>query len=65
MKASGFRWTAWWYAAIALGFVLLAINRAIVGEKLWLIVIRVVIATGFAILAAFEFVGKGKKSTRK
>src|SRR5690242_18624073 len=38
------RWMAWWYSAIALGFVLLAINRAIIGEKLWLIGVRVVIA---------------------
>jgi hypothetical protein len=46
---------AWWYSAIALGFVLLAINRAIVGEKLWLIGVRVVIALGFAMLAIMEF----------
>ena len=49
------RWMAWWYSAIALGFVLLAVNRAIIGEKLWLIGVRVVIALGFAILAFMEF----------
>ena len=49
------RWMAWWYCAIALGFALLAVNRAIVGEKLWLIGVRVVIALGFAILAFMEF----------
>ncbi|MFL6353235.1 MAG: hypothetical protein ACJ74Z_15505 [Bryobacteraceae bacterium] len=48
-------WMGWWYSAIALGFALLAINRAIVGEKLWLIGVRVVIALGFAALAAMEF----------
>jgi len=53
------RWMAWWYSAISLGFVLLAINRAIIGEKLWLIGVRVVIALGFATLAFMEFRAKG------
>lgn len=55
MRRLNSRWMAWWYAAIALGFALLAINRAIVGEKLWLIGVRVVIALGFAVLALMEF----------
>ena len=41
---------AWWYFTIALGFLLLAINKVLVGEKLWLIAIRVAIALGFAAL---------------
>jgi tetrahydromethanopterin S-methyltransferase subunit C len=45
---------AWWYFAIAAGFVLLAINRALTGEKTWLIVIRLVIAAGFAALGYAE-----------
>jgi hypothetical protein len=44
------RWFAWWYFTIALGFVLLAVNRALVGEKAWLIALRLVIAGGFAAL---------------
>jgi hypothetical protein len=52
------RWFAWWYSAIALGFVLLAISRALAGEKLWLVAIRLIIAAGFGILAAFEFHAK-------
>jgi hypothetical protein len=55
MRRLSSRWMAWWYSAIALGFVLLAINRAIVGEKLWLIGVRVVIALGFGTLALMEF----------
>ncbi|MGI8960968.1 MAG: hypothetical protein ACR2IV_14635 [Bryobacteraceae bacterium] len=55
MRRLNSRWMAWWYAAIALGFALLAIDRAIVGEKLWLIGVRVVIALGFAALAVMEF----------
>ena len=35
--------------------VLLAINRAIYGERVWLVGLRLVIAAGFAVLAAFEF----------
>jgi hypothetical protein len=54
MRRLNARWMAWWYFAIALGFVLLAINRAMMGEKLWLIGVRVVIALGFAILAVGE-----------
>jgi hypothetical protein len=59
MRRLNSRWMAWWYTTIALGFALLAINRAIVGEKLWLIGVRIVIALGFAALAVMEFRTKG------
>jgi hypothetical protein len=55
MRRLSSRWMAWWYFAIALGFALLAINRAITGGKLWLIGIRIIIALGFGALAAMEF----------
>lgn len=45
---------AWWYFTIALGFLLLAINRMLFGEKTWLIVLRLVIAAGFAALGYME-----------
>jgi hypothetical protein len=60
MGRGRFRWSAWWYAAIALGFLLLAVSRAIQGDKLWLVALRVIIAAGFAILAVFEFRAKGR-----
>jgi hypothetical protein len=41
---------AWWYFAIAAGFVLLAINRWMVGERMWLIMLRFAIAAGFLLL---------------
>jgi hypothetical protein len=41
---------AWWYFAIAAGFVLLAINRWLVGERMWLIMLRFAIAAGFLLL---------------
>ncbi len=62
MRQNQSRWFAWWYSAISLGFVLLAVNRAIVGEKAWLVGIRLIIAAGFAVLAMLEFKTKGKKS---
>lgn len=55
MRRRRSRLLAWWYVAIAIGFALLAIVHAIFGDKLWLIAIRVVLALGFATLAAFEF----------
>jgi hypothetical protein len=62
MRLSGFRWMAWWYTAIAVAFLLLAISRAITGEKPWLIGVRLIISAGFAILAAFEFKAKRKRN---
>ena len=41
---------AWWYFAIAAGFILLAINRMLVGERMWLIILRFGIAVGFLLL---------------
>ena len=48
------RFYAWWYFTIAIGFLLLAINKALIGEKAWLIVLRVVIAAGFGVLGYAE-----------
>ena len=52
------RMVAWWYGAIAMGFLLLAVNRAILGERPWLIGVRLVIAAGFAALSTMEFRAK-------
>jgi hypothetical protein len=46
---------AWWYLTIALGFLLLAVNKALTGEKAWLVALRFVIAAGFAALGYAEF----------
>jgi hypothetical protein len=53
---------AWWYSAIAVGFALLAIDHIVIGDKPWLIGIRVVIALGFGFLAFTEF--RAKKRDR-
>jgi len=55
------RWFAWWYFAIALGFLLLAINKALTGEKAWLIALRSVIALGFAALGYAELRSSARK----
>jgi hypothetical protein len=45
----------WWYLTIALGFLFLAVNKALTGEKVWLVALRFVIAVGFAALGYAEF----------
>ena len=52
---------AWWYVAIAIGFALLAIDHILLGDKPWLIGVRVVIAAGFGLLAYMEFHAKDRK----
>jgi hypothetical protein len=49
---------AWWYFAIAAGFVLLAINRWMLGERTWLIFLRFAIAAGFLILGSLTWRAK-------
>ena len=41
---------AWWYFAIAAGFMLLGINRWLLGDLLWLVILRFGIAAGFLVL---------------
>jgi TM2 domain-containing membrane protein YozV len=41
---------AWWYFAIAAGFLLLDIHRLLLGESMWPILLRLAIAVGFALL---------------
>jgi hypothetical protein len=57
-----FPWMGWWYAAIALGFALLALQHLVTGDKFWLVGVRLIIAVGFALLAAMEF--KARKLKR-
>lgn len=47
-------WFAWWYVCIAAGFLLLAVRQIVVGGLTIGIVIRIVIALGFAALAYSE-----------
>jgi hypothetical protein len=61
MQRNEIRWMAWWYTAIAVGFALLAIDHLLVGDKPWLIAVRVVIALGFGFLAYMEFRAKTRK----
>jgi len=49
---------AWWYFAIAAGFALLAINRWMLGERMFLVVLRFGIAVGFLILGVLTWRSK-------
>ena len=51
------RFYAWWYFSIGAGFLLLALNKALTGERPWFIVIRFLIAIGFAALGYAELRG--------
>jgi hypothetical protein len=50
----------WWYYAISLGFLLLAINRWMLGEHWPLIVLRLAISGGFLWLGWFTL-GQAKR----
>jgi hypothetical protein len=48
------RW-GWWYRSIGFGFLLLAIVHLLQGAGLWAIVLRIVVAVGFVLLASMQF----------
>ncbi|HZT36981.1 MAG TPA: hypothetical protein VFA28_03720 [Bryobacteraceae bacterium] len=48
----------WWYVAIGAGFLLLAVNRILVGGEGWLIALRLVISGGFFVLGYLELRAK-------
>jgi hypothetical protein len=48
------RW-GWWYLSIGFGFLLLAIVHLLQGAGLWAIVLRIVVAVGFVLLASMQF----------
>ena len=58
MRLNQIRWLAWWYLAIAVGFVLLAIDHMIIHDKAWLIGVRLILAAGFGLLSRMEFTKK-------
>jgi hypothetical protein len=48
----------WWYITIGIGFLLLGVDRLILGGVPWLIAIRFVIAAGFVLLGYLELRSK-------
>lgn len=54
----GKSWLAWWYSAIAAGFLLLAIDHVITRDRPLLIGVRFILAIGFGLLAYMEFNAK-------
>jgi hypothetical protein len=52
---------AWWYFAIALGYILLAINQGFISRSAWGVILRLVIAAGFAALGYIELRSRVRK----
>ena len=50
----------WWYVTIGAGFLLLSINRILVGGSAWLIALRLLISAGFFLLGYLELHAKLK-----
>lgn len=44
------RFYGWWYVSIGIGFALLGIRSLLLGGKLWLTLLRWIIAAGFLAL---------------
>jgi hypothetical protein len=65
MTRSIARWIPWWYAAIAVGFLLLAIVHLLSRDKWWLVAIRLVIAGGFGFLSWMEIHSKDRRSKQE
>jgi hypothetical protein len=61
MRTFNRKWFAWWYLTIAAGYLLLAIANGLQGGSAGGVLLRVVIAVGFAALAVFEFRTRGRK----
>ena len=61
MRNSVRRWFAWWYLAIAAGYVLLAAATGLRGGTKGAILLRLAIAAGFSGLAVIEFRGLSRK----
>ena len=55
------RFFAWWYFAIALGYTLLAINQGFISRSAWGVILRLVIAAGFAALGYMELRSRVRK----
>ena len=55
MRGFQSKYWGWWYLSIGIGFLLLAIVNTMRGARLAAIVIRIVIAIGFALLSWMQF----------
>jgi len=55
------RFFAWRYFTIALGYTLLAINQGFISRSAWGVILRLVIAAGFAALGCMELRSRVRK----
>jgi hypothetical protein len=53
-KRRGSALLGWWYLSIGAGFFLLGLNRLVVGDALWGVLLRWLIAGGFLVLGGWE-----------
>ncbi len=44
----------WWYISIGVGFLLLGLNRILLHDRFWAVLIRWLIAVGFLALGCME-----------
>jgi hypothetical protein len=59
------RLLGWWYIFIGAAFFVLGLFRLIIGERLWLVLLRLVVAAGFCALGYYQLrsaAGKGKET---
>jgi hypothetical protein len=55
MRGFESKYWCWWYIAIGIGFLLLAVVNTIRGAPLAAIIVRIVIAVGFELLGWMQF----------
>ena len=55
MRGFQSKYWGWWYLSIGFGFLLLAIVHLLQGARLGAVVLRVVVAIGFVLLASMQF----------
>ena len=55
MRGFQSRHWGWWYLSIGVGYLLLAIVNSLQGARLAGVILRIVVALGFAMLAGIQF----------
>ena len=55
----------WWYFCLGTGFLLMGLYRLIIGERLWLVLLRWLLAVGFLALAFTEAQSKDSRDKGK
>jgi hypothetical protein len=51
----------WWYLSIGAGFLLLGLNRLLMHDRAWLVLLRWLVAAGFFLLGGLELTRPGSR----